>query len=177
VERERQGHAAQLAAGTSRSHQDINRQVQLDKQELCQRAALEKQTYDVMIDEFVQQQALAMDHETNVNIMRLQQGAVARKAELEQQAVRLKADYEVKKAEEDMHIRRLEIDQSFKESHVPVERAAGQVNAQRAAHGMAPCTKRPQDPIVPHSNSVPAVLNDWFATTGCATTYGYAVRA
>jgi len=153
------------------SNQDIQRQVQLDKQELAQRAALEKQTYDVRIDQFVQAQALAMDHQTNLNIMRLQQGAVGRKAELEQQAVHLKAQYEVKKAEEDMNIRRLEIEESFKDLGFPVTRAAGEVNAQRAAHGMPPCMKRPQDPIVPHLTSLPSVLSDWFAT------YGYAAPA
>lgn len=168
VERERQGYAAQLAEGMRLSNKDIFRQVQLEKQELAQRAALEKQTYDVMIDEFIQQQAVAMDHQTNLNIMRLQQGAVARKSELEQQAVRLKSEYEMKRAEEDMHGRRLEIDKSFQELHVPVAKAAGEVNAQRAAHGMPPCTKRPQDPIAPHMTAVPAVLSDWWATSGYA---------
>lgn len=167
VEQQKRGYAEQLEKRLLEARQEVKRKVQLEQQELAQRAALEKQSYDVMIDDFVGQQALAMDHQTNLAIMRLQQEAVAQKLTLEQQAVALKAQYEEKKAEEDMMNRRMEIEKQFLENHAPTALLTREVNAQRASHGMAPCTKRPQEPVnAAHSlmTTVPPLLKDWWTS-------------
>jgi len=168
VDQQRQGYAAQLAANLKQASLDIARQVQIEKQELAQRAALEKANYDVMVDQFVRQQALAMDNQTNLEICRLQQSAVGEKSKLEQQAVALKMEYENKKAEEDMYQRRFLIETEFLEQNAPLATTAQKLSASMAAHGMQPTTKLPQIPVVPHLCPVPGVLQDYWARFGYA---------
>jgi len=169
IEKQRQVFAAQLADTMKRTSHEIARQVQSEKQELAQRAALEKKHYDVMMDQFVQEQALAMDEQTNLEIMRLQQEAVAQKAKLEEQAVILKMEYENKKAEEDMLIRRFEIERQFLDMNGPLRADVQEIQSVMAAHGMLASARRPQDPIAPHLCGVPDVLNNWWRAHGCNT--------
>lgn len=110
----------------------------MEKQELAQRAALEKANYEVMMDQFIQEQALAMDQQTNIEIMRLQQAAVAEKSQLETEAVGLKMAYEERKAEEDMMLRQFEIERQFREQTAPLTAEAEKVQTSMAAHGMLP---------------------------------------
>jgi len=138
VEQQRQGYAKALASNLEKASQEIAKQVQGQKQELAQRAALEKANYEVMMDQFIQQQALAMDQQTNLEIMRLQQAAVADKSHLEKEAVGLKMAYEERKAEEDMMLRQFEIERQFREQTAPLTAEAEKVQTSMAAHGMFP---------------------------------------
>merc|ERR1712146_526075 len=60
IDKQRQRYAQALAARMKEESQGIAKRVQLEKKELAQRAALEKKNYEVVMDQFVQQQALAM---------------------------------------------------------------------------------------------------------------------
>jgi len=168
VEHQRKAFAAQLAAKLKQASQDIARQVQLEKQELAQRAALEKKNYDVNMDQFVQQEALAMDFQTNMDIMQLQKAVVNEKTRLEEQALVMKMDYETKKAEEDMLRRRYEIEKQFLEQNVPLAAAAQELQTSIATHGFVPRSKLPQEPVAPDISAVPNVLDAWWKA------YGYA---
>lgn len=167
IAQERQARTVQLEGNLRQAGLDIARQVQMEKQELAQKAALEKANYDAMVDQFVQEQALLMDQQTNMDILRYQQAAVAEKSRLEQHAVALKTEYEARKAEEEMMNRQYVITTEFFERNVPLFSTVQDLRSKMAAHGMPPSTKRPQDPVVPHLCPVPAVLNDFW------TQYGY----
>jgi hypothetical protein len=138
VEKQRQAFSEALAENLEKASQEIAQQVQAEKQELAQKAALEKANYEVMMDQFVQQQALALDQQTNFEIMRLQQAAVVEKTQLETEAVGLKMAYEERKAAEDMMLRNVEIARQFAEQTAPLTAEAEKVQTSMAAHGMTP---------------------------------------
>merc|ERR1711865_958113 len=168
IAQQRLNFSKQLVVNLKEASIEIARNVQVDKQQRAQRAALEKANYDVIVDKFIQEQALAMDIQTNMDIMRLQQAAVAEKFRLEQQAVALKMEYEAKKAEEDALKRKFLIETEFLEQSSSLVQNASKLQSSMAAHGMQPSTRSPAEPIVPHLCPVPPVLADYWAR------YGYA---
>jgi len=152
VEKQRQAFADAISSNYEKASQEIAKQVQAEKQELAQKAALEKANYEVMVDQFVQQQALAMDQQTNIEIMRLQQAAVADKSQLEREAVGLKMAYEERKTEEDMMLRQYELERQFREQTATLTAEAEKVHTSMAAHGMLPAK----------SLAEPSMRRDWW---------------
>jgi len=152
VEKQRQAFAVAISSNYEKASQEIAKQVQVEKQELAQKAALEKANYEVMVDQFVQQQALAMDQQTNIEIMRLQQAAVADKSVLEREAVGLKMAYEERKTEEDMMLRQYELERQFREQTATLTAEAEKVQTTMAAHGMLPAK----------SLAEPSMQRDWW---------------
>lgn len=167
------------------AQEEIARQVQSEKQELAQRAALQKAHYDVMMDQFIQQEAREMDRQTNRQIMFFQKAAAAEKARLEEQAIAVKREYEGRKAEEEMLTRQYEIDRGYYERNEPLSTAAQQVRTTMAAFGMpipylqylqsgGATLMAPLPPSLLHCETfdkvgaMPAPLNEWWTSRGFA---------
>jgi hypothetical protein len=93
----------------------------MEKTELARQAAAAKAHYNLQIDTALQQQARALDEQTNAQMLQLQEMAVQQKSALEGQAAGLKLEFEQRKAQEDMMIRQYEIQKQYYQAQLDLQ--------------------------------------------------------
>jgi hypothetical protein len=144
VEQQKLQYAASLEARLKSQTDELTKQSDLEKKILAEQAAAAKAHFNLQVDTALQQQARALDEQTNAAMLAVHEKAVQQKSALEGQAAGLKLEFEQKKAQESMMIRQYEIQKQYYEKQM-------QLQSQMSQLGPRP----PGMPVVPGMATVP----------------------
>merc|ERR1719162_2496634 len=138
VEQQKVAYAKSLEQQLKAQSEEVAKRSDSEKQALVQQAAQSKAHFNLQIDTALQQQARALDEQTNAQMLALQEAAVQQKSTLEGQAAGLKLEFEQKKAQEDMMIRQYEIQKKYYEANQKLQAQLQQVAPQQPQQVQGP---------------------------------------
>jgi hypothetical protein len=110
-----------LEAQLKAQSDELTKQSDIEKKLLAEQAAAAKAHFNLQVDTALQQQARALDEQTNAAMLAVHEKAVQQKSALENQAAGLKMEFEQKKAQEGMLIRQYEIQKQYYEKQMQLE--------------------------------------------------------
>jgi hypothetical protein len=137
VEQQKAQYAASLEAQLKAQSEELTKQSDIEKKLLAEQAAAAKAHFNLQVDTALQQQARALDEQTNAAMLAVHEKAVQQKSALENQAAGLKMEFEQKKAQEGMLIRQYEIQKQYYEKQMQLESQRQQL-APRPPMGVMP---------------------------------------